>query len=814
MSEELRPDLEEQEREEILQEIDGLVASNRLPVSEEMEKLKPQKSGVGFPLIINILAVAAVLSTFYFANRMFEQKQETLSNENATYQSAEGKLLEELKKESAAKLEQKEQEIGAIQNELAELDRQSRELASSMEQQIAEREEQLRLELEQELEQERTKLLAQGKSEAAVEAELKDIEQQRLAQFENELADFKAETEKAIAEKEEELARAKQLNQELLAEVNSEKERIQTETLQRETELTAQFEAEKAALAEEAASAEAQLERLTQNQAKEALLIDQINGSYETIFDLIETQKYEPALEALDSLKKLIEDPAVATLKGVSSRSANDRAMIEILKQSIEEDAYKDDTDTKSLAAAADLLLSAQEIAARGTEAFNAGNYGEAEDYYQRSLQKIPSLNQAWKGLEQISKSNEAARLSDLLRKGAELAAAGDFNAASEQYAQAAKSAENLNPDLLGSAIDKILDASEQEVSSRVAAKDAALNELDSAKKAELDKLKKELAEAEAAAAESAEQKDAAIEALNNQLEQKTADYETKLAEADTAVSELEAEKDAEIERLTRLIGERDQQNLSLNAEKEETETELQTSMDELKTSLAETQEALASKTAELEEYKKSAEEAKGQLSSASDEQIAELTAQIEEAAAEYDELLKDYNAEKDSLSNKLRASEMTGYTNGLKQGREEAMENILYLASYLDGSAAYDPEAGEKIAELTESDPVFSQAVSKIQDIAEKSSGASALAVSREILLGTVSSASGTSIVIEPLIDAEIESGTKLIIKRTQRGRAEEYVTFGFVTSISGSSIRARTDPAGDDLAKSMDLVYITVSD
>ena len=390
MSEEQRPELEEQEKEEILQEIDGLVASNRLPVSDEMGTLKPQKSGVGFPLVINILAVAAVLSTFYFSNRLFEQKQENLSSDAASYQSAEGRLLQELKKESAAKLEQKEKEIGAIQTELAELDRQSRELAETMDQQISDREAALRKELEAELEQERAKLLSQGKSEADIETELKAIEAQRSAEYDAELAQFRAETEQAIAEKEEELNRAKELNEELLAEVNSEKERIENETRQRESELTAQFEAEKAELAEEAASAAARLEQLTANQERETLVIDQINGSYETIFTLINSQNYDAALDAIESLKTIIEDPTVSRLKAVSSRSAIDRNIIELLKTRIEEQTYKEDTDTRSLAAAADLLLSAQEIAGRGTAAFNNGNSTDAAEYYTRALEKIP----------------------------------------------------------------------------------------------------------------------------------------------------------------------------------------------------------------------------------------------------------------------------------------------------------------------------------------------------------------------------------------------------------------------------------------
>ncbi len=818
-------DLEEQERVEILEEIDKLVATNRLPVSDAMEKLKPQKSGVGFPLVINLLAVAAVVSTFYFSNRMFEQKQESLSMENATYQSAEGKLLEELKRESAERLEQKDQEIGVIQKELEELDKQSRELAATMDQQIADRENELRLALEAELENERAKLRSQGKSEADIETELNRIESERSAEYEAELSAFREETEQAIAEKEEELARAKQINEELLAEVNAEKERIQDETLKRENELTARFEAEKAELAEEAASAQARLQQLTENQAKESLIIDQINGSYESIFNYIQAGNTTDALSAITALKQLIEDPAVAKLKAVNARSSNDQEMLNILRQRIEEQAYKDNTDTKSLAAAADLLLSAQEIAALGTEAYNIGNTTAAEEYYTRSLSKIPAIKQAWENLERISRDAEAERLSEIIREGNELASAGDQLAASRQFATAAGSAYSLNPELLRQAVAGMLDSSDTYSTNRIAQKDSAIKSLEIESSTEIGKLESSLEEmkagyeSELAAAKAQneatieqtvteyENKLAAAEAeYQSALEKAETEYETLLADADVSASELETSKDEEIDRLTRLIGERDQENLNINAEK--------TGIEE---ALAAAEEVIAEKTAELEQYRLDSAEEMGTLNTMASEEIKRLEKELDASVLRYTELEETYKNEQIVASNRLKASEMTGYTNGIRQGRKEALEDILYFSSYLEGSAAYDPEAQTRISELVNEDPVYSETVQKIQNIAAAGgteTEGTLIPVARNILIGTISFASGDEIIIEPLTDQMVESGARVMVYRKERGRDETYITFGIVTSATENRIKARTDPAGTAPAQSMDLVYMTVTD
>ena len=942
MSDDQNLEIEDQEREEILEEIDELVASNRLPVSEDMEKLKPQKSGAAFPIVINFLAVAAVLSTFYFSSRLFEQKQEDLTLENASYLSAEGKLLEELKKESAAQLEEKDKEIGAIQNELEALDRQSRELVETMDQQIADREAELRVALEAELEAERAKLQAQGKSETDIEEELKQIEAERTAEYEAELAAFRTQTEAAIAEKEEELARARALNEELLAEVNSEKERIQNETKQRETELTARFEAEKAALAEEAAEAEAQLEQLTADQARESLIIDQINGSYESIFSLLESGDTEEALGQVEALRALINDPGVASLKTVSSRSGNDRAMLDIIRERLEEQAYKQDVDVTSLTAAADLLLSAQEIAALGAEAYRAGNYSEAETYYTRSLEKIPALKQAWTNLDLIEKDLEASRMSVLIAEGKSLEELGRESEAAKQYADAATAAFSHNPELLEQAVSAVLGASETNIFNQLSEKDSLIadkdNEITQLKdqiEKEIDRLETQLEQNEKSYSERIASLESEWQAkldsagsefelqlsdtvagyesrlseaetnyeamlaeteagYESRLSETEAGYETRLSEADAEAGSLEGEKNDEIDRLTRLIGERDAENLRINTEREEALTalaEAEAEIEETAAELAEAEKTIeegrayiaeleTSSAAEIEAVRaemneeidavRSASEAEiaglkaeleaeaaaeiteetditektGSVSSAeleavqaeadaeiakirseadsrvsaieaeSDAEIAELEAELAAQETEYSDLEVKYELLRTSVESRMQNAQAVGVTNGISQGRTSAFEDVLSFTEFIDGSRELDDESEARISELSSEESLYADTIRKIQDIAASGAAPGAagiINVAQNILVGTISYASGNRITIEPLNDVEIEVGTRITIKRKERGKDEYYITFGAITSVSEGRISARTDPAGTEQARSMDLVYIT---
>ncbi len=777
--------IEEQERLEILEEIDRVIADNRLTSSDE-SGLKKAKTGAILPLIINILAISAVAATVYFSGRMFEQKKDNLNQLNATYTSAEGKLLEELKKESEQKLSEKDSQINQIQSELSELDRQSRELADTMEQRIADRETELRSALEAELERERQNMRSAGRTEADISAELERIEAARMAEYDAEIQAFRNENEKALEAQRQELEAARRQNEQLLAQVNSEKDQIRQETAARENELTAQYEAEKSALAEEAAAAAAKIEELTRNRERESLVIDQINGSYEQIFNLIRNSSYEQAISAIQSLNEYINDPTLSNLAAVQKRKANDIEILNVLKQRIEEQTYKTSVDNRSRTETAELLLSARELARLGDEALRTGDSSAAADYYSRAVEKLPSISTALSNLESITRQREAERISPALTQAEALENSGSLEKAAQQYVDAAAGAETENPDLFSRALEGLVRSYEKSFSGQLAAKDTAIKNLEAERKSAVAEIQKTLddtisryetriTEADSRISELTEARNAELQELTAAREaqveeltaQRDAEVEQLAAERAAEVEQLTAEQNTEIDRLTRMIGERDQENLKLNSLN------------------VESGEKIAEQEASIEE----------------------LNLKLTEAASEMTALNESFEAEKVTLEQKAVQAEKSGYTSGYGDGRTEALEDVLTLTGHLAGTAS--ASSAQKINELSSKELLFAQAVREISALAATSDGASS-GLTREILVGSVSWASGSRLIIERLSDTRIADGAEIIIRRKERGKSEYLIGTATVISADSGRIEAELSADSEESPRSLDLVYV----
>ncbi|MCK4541650.1 MAG: hypothetical protein KAU17_05365, partial [Spirochaetales bacterium] len=148
------------DREEILSHINGVVDTNKISITDESFRITPQKKGIGFPIAINILSILAIGGAIYLANMFFQARQKTLSLESGSYVSAEGKLIEELKKESEEALQKKSEEINNIQAELSRLDSERSLLQENFDANLKEREGELRAALLEELDLERERMQA------------------------------------------------------------------------------------------------------------------------------------------------------------------------------------------------------------------------------------------------------------------------------------------------------------------------------------------------------------------------------------------------------------------------------------------------------------------------------------------------------------------------------------------------------------------------------------------------------------------------------------------------------------------------------
>jgi hypothetical protein len=181
-------DVSPEERARILTQIEQVVAEGRIPVTPEDLSPRSKKSGVLFPVLINLAAAvlvgAGVLALFSY----YHSQRKTLALSRGTFSSAEGRLLETYQKQSESLLQAKEEQISRARERL-------RSVESTFAERLQAREQELRQAMDAELAAERQRLRAQGGADAEVERRLRELQAQRQAASAAELARYQKELE-------------------------------------------------------------------------------------------------------------------------------------------------------------------------------------------------------------------------------------------------------------------------------------------------------------------------------------------------------------------------------------------------------------------------------------------------------------------------------------------------------------------------------------------------------------------------------------------------------------------------------------------
>ncbi len=542
----------EKEKQEILHEIDQITEQNRLTVTDDLFKITPLKKGGTLPLIINILGIIAIITSFYFTNRHFQKQEQTMAMEESSYESTEGSVIEELKRQAEEKLNKKQEEISQIQNELSKLDKESASLRENMDSQIKDKELELRSEMEASLVEERARLQSQDISTAQLEKQLEEFQRARENDFAEEIADFKSESETAIKEKEEELARSKQIAQNILEQANRDKAAIEADTQKREEELTAQFEAEKEALSRETSEATQKLKELSELQKNEQLIQDQLTGSYNSIIESIKTGNYPEAKIGMEDVRNLLDDPSVIRLPSISKRKNVELFFLDTIDKEIQQAGVRTTTDFTSMTRAAEVLLSARQSVEYGAAAEDEGNQYDAKRFYNEALATLPRIAKAVESLDSIESNNRTARSKEYLTIGNQAIGSGQFNEAIKQYRAAAMGVAPENKETLTAAINGIEQALDRDKKN-----------LEESSKKTIDKLNSELTTHEetinslTSNLEAAESSKTELESEKTTLEQQVADVDDLNTRIDNSAKTIEdlnekvAESSKTIETLT-----------------------------------------------------------------------------------------------------------------------------------------------------------------------------------------------------------------------------------------------------------------------
>lgn len=829
--------ISEEDKKDVLSQIDSVVEKNRIPVTDELFEIKPRKKGSFFPILINILALFLIAGGVYYAYRMFNERQETLSLETSAYLSAEGKLIEEIRRESETKLKQKEEEISKIQQELQALDQQSQELKEGMEEEIQAREAELRRQLEAELQAERERLEEEGISEEEIEQQLEELEQARTREFEQQLEAFRAESEAALQEKEEELEQARELTEEILQRANRERRELERETEQRVTELREQFEEERAALETRTSEAQQRLRELSELREQEQLIQDQIVGAYSNIIQQIEANNFEAARSNIEKLKTLLSDTNLENLPTIAKRREIDQYLLSTLKESLETKTTEQPAETSSIVDAANLLLDARELVTRADTVRSQGQRATAKRLYKAALEEVPALNSAYNALAEINRREANEAVESRISTGNALIENGNVDEAVEQYRSALNEGTAADEALADRAVGNIIQVLSQREQRNIAEKNSDITALEQ----RISELIRENQEREGTIAE-----------LNSTIDERN----RTITELRTAIDRREGEiagleetvnrKNGEIDRLEEQIASREKRIESLSESLEDKTSEAERLSETLEgkegetgslsAAIEEKNERISELGEDIQELNIRLEEVQTELRasrrglSRRNETINSLQSELEQKEAEIASLQDEVRSEEETvdalqsrieeLNRQLELPKEFATREELAEARENGRESAftdvsLYVQYVAEGEGAAESERDEMFDKI-KSDVLFRNTVENIEELL-KSEGvepAAGIVKAEEKLLGTVSSVAGSTVVVEPLVTISVDEGSTVLIKRKTSSRTETTIAEGTISSISAGRITAKVQRVGGSAARPsvMDLVYLEI--
>jgi tetratricopeptide (TPR) repeat protein len=414
-----------EEKRQIADQIDRLMADNRIEVSPENLSYVSRRNGALLPLFSNIAIFAAAIIALLVISLFLNHQENSIAVSGSAILTTESKLIAALKQETDQQLQQRDRAIVDAQNKLSAVSREKEQLRGQADSIIRAREQELKDEFDRTIAAERDRLEKQGTAAASVGQKMKtfeDAEKRRLAP-ELERARQRAETD--LAAKQQALVSAETQYQGELEAARQERLRLQDESRQKEEEL--QKETEKAQQAEgEGTRVGAELARLRNQQDQERLVNDQITAGYAQVNVSLQENRYDQALDGLASLRKILDNDSVAALPAILRRRAVEIFLIGSLEEMIRT------RQAGTSAEGSSLFKDVTEMVKHGDELSHSGNVQGARAAYEAAIEKIPPLSSAFGKLQDMKN----VEVTSVLRQANVFYQAGNFQATIDRYQQ------------------------------------------------------------------------------------------------------------------------------------------------------------------------------------------------------------------------------------------------------------------------------------------------------------------------------------------------------------------------------------------
>ncbi len=407
-----------EERENVLKEIDALLERNRLHASAE--RPSGGKSGLGLPLIVNLLIIISVVGAVLLFSAVSRGEENRLVSEARAVKGAENQLVEALRRESAAQIDQKDQAILSFQKRLAEAVAERERLDAQTADAIRQREKELAAEMAEAIEAERAKLSASGLASGDTDQRIDQLERELKAEAARRVEEFQIAAQEEAAKSAAAVDTLIDEYQIKLSEVQSERSELQKLYETREAELATRYRQESAVMEAEKSAAVADLERIKALREQEDLVQQRIIASYDEISDKIASGAYSDALSSVDFLRRSLDAEPARSLEAVQKRRSVELFMLGSLEELIKSRVERDSSGAAALIQTKARIDAARDKVTEAELAFAKGDYASAKALYEEALAEIPEVKLSQERLQALALAERDAALT--LSHRAELA--------------------------------------------------------------------------------------------------------------------------------------------------------------------------------------------------------------------------------------------------------------------------------------------------------------------------------------------------------------------------------------------------------
>ena len=449
---------------EVMAEMDSILESSRLVITEQTLSFVARSSGVLFPALLNLGALLLVLALGTFFLLRLNQDEISLVNRRVRTGSAEGLIIEALQEASEAELSRKESQIVSIQGMLKEAEATRAALIEDLEKERSQQQETLRLGLQQELEAERQRLLAQGFSEAVISSRTSDLEKQKQGEYEARLLAMNADFDRQLERRSAEYLELVENHRRSLAQAQEEQDSMKRLLEQQQARSAQASQQALETMGADRSAALIKLEDLGRQQENAKLIEGRIQSLYALLNTRLKQNDYQGALAELDRLEEFLGSVAARQVASVVARLDTEQFLVDSLRRLINYERMPDSPDRSMLdqASSAQLVLDAVTSRVKeGNRLYADGKLEAAKAEYTAALIQIPQLEEGYVRLQELASrqlSQEKALVEGQLAEAARLYRNQQYQASVDRYRQALGYLEKGNPGV-SSMLNDVLDA-------------------------------------------------------------------------------------------------------------------------------------------------------------------------------------------------------------------------------------------------------------------------------------------------------------------------------------------------------------------